>query len=77
MNGETFDRSAIVAGCRSRLHSGQTTICERYLSEGDAARLLRERCQLADEILCDLWRTLALPVSLALVAVGGYPCLRR
>ncbi len=72
MNGETFDRSAIVAGCRSRLHSGQTTICERYLGEGDAARLLRERCQLADEILCDLWRTLALPVSLALVAVGGY-----
>jgi [protein-PII] uridylyltransferase len=33
---------------------------------------LRERCQLVDEVLCDLWQALALPVSLALVAVGGY-----
>ncbi|HRF11851.1 MAG TPA: [protein-PII] uridylyltransferase [Candidatus Accumulibacter phosphatis] len=72
MNTDTFDRSALVAGCRSRLQAGQSMLRERHPGEGDAARLLRERCQLVDEVLCDLWQALALPVSLALVAVGGY-----
>jgi [protein-PII] uridylyltransferase len=45
---------------------------ERYLCEGDAPRLLHERCQLIDGVLCDLWQALELPSSLALVAVGGY-----
>jgi hypothetical protein len=27
---------------------------------------------LVDEVLCDLWQTLELPASLALLAVGGY-----
>jgi [protein-PII] uridylyltransferase len=31
-----------------------------------------ERCQLVDEVLCELWSDLALPASLALIAVGGY-----
>jgi len=44
---------------------------ERY-HDGGAARLLRERCQLVDDVLCDLWRELGLPAALSLVAVGGY-----
>ncbi len=31
-----------------------------------------ERCQLIDDVFRDLWQALALPASLALVAVGGY-----
>jgi [protein-PII] uridylyltransferase len=68
----TFDRQALIACCRARLQSGQRTVRERYLCEGDAPRLLHERCQLIDGILCDLWQALELPSSLALVAVGGY-----
>jgi len=33
---------------------------------------LGERCQLIDDVFRDLWQALALPASLALVAVGGY-----
>lgn len=72
MHAVVFDRAALVADCRSRLQAGQATIRERYLREGDAARLLRERCGLIDTVLGDLWRALRLPDSLALVAVGGY-----
>lgn len=67
----TFDRQALIACCRARLQSGQRTVRERYLCEGDAPRLLHERCQLIDGILCDLWQALELPSSLALVAVGA------
>jgi UTP:GlnB (protein PII) uridylyltransferase len=47
-------------------------IREQYLAERDAARLLHQRCRLIDEVLGELWRELAMPPSLALVAVGGY-----
>ncbi|WP_300340596.1 [protein-PII] uridylyltransferase [Accumulibacter sp.] len=72
MDAETVDLQTLVARYRSRLQLGQTTIRERYLADGDAPRLLRERCRLIDEVLCDLWQALHLPVSLALLAVGGY-----
>ncbi|MEF8751596.1 MAG: nucleotidyltransferase domain-containing protein, partial [Candidatus Accumulibacter necessarius] len=66
------DHQTLVVRCRSRLQSGQATIRDRFLDEGDAPRLLRERCHLVDEVLCDLWHGLELPRSLSLVAVGGY-----
>ena len=72
MNSDRFDPVALVAGCRSRLQAGQASLRQRYLAEDDVVRLLRDRCQLVDEVLCELWQALALPASLALVAVGGY-----
>jgi [protein-PII] uridylyltransferase len=58
---------------KTRLRDGQRLIRERFLAgNGDAVRLLHERCQLVDEVLCELWSELALPASLALIAVGGY-----
>jgi [protein-PII] uridylyltransferase len=68
----TVDPLALVAQYRSHLQQGQAAIRERYLASGDAPRLLHERCRLIDEVLCDLWRSLQLPASLALLAVGGY-----
>jgi [protein-PII] uridylyltransferase len=66
------DCQSLVASYRLRLKTGQATIRERYLGEGDAPRLLRERCRLIDAVLSDLWHELDLPAALALVAVGGY-----
>ena len=57
---------------KSQLQDGQKKIREDFLADGDAARLLRNRCRLIDEILCALWSELELPASLALIAVGGY-----
>jgi len=72
MDTAILDHQTLVVRCRSRLQSGQATIRDRFLDEGDAPRLLRERCHLVDEGLCDLWHGLELPRSLSLVAVGGY-----
>ena len=67
-----LNRESLIAGLRPRIKTGQGAIKERYLAEGDAARLLRDRCQLIDDVFCDLWQALELPSSLALLAVGGY-----
>ena len=72
VDAATVDPLALVAQYRSHLQQGQAAIRERYLASGDAPRLLHERCCLIDEVLCDLWRSLQLPASLALLAVGGY-----
>ncbi|MCP5249796.1 MAG: [protein-PII] uridylyltransferase [Candidatus Accumulibacter sp.] len=72
MDADPVDPQALLAGYRSRLQLGQAAIRDRYLANGDAARLLRERSRLIDEVLCDLWQALQLPASLALLAVGGY-----
>jgi len=62
----------LITRLKARLRDGQRTIRERFLAGGDAVRLLHERCQLVDEVLCELWSNLAMPASLALIAVGGY-----
>ncbi|MBL8406808.1 MAG: [protein-PII] uridylyltransferase [Candidatus Accumulibacter sp.] len=72
MKVETVARSALISRLKTRLRDGQRLIRERFLAGGDATRLLYERCQLVDEVLCELWSDLALPASLALIAVGGY-----
>ncbi|WP_313953970.1 [protein-PII] uridylyltransferase [Accumulibacter sp.] len=69
---DTVDPLALIAHYRSHLQLGQGEIRARYLAGGDAPRLLQERCRLIDKVLCDLWRALDLPASLALLAVGGY-----
>ncbi|MEF8715068.1 MAG: [protein-PII] uridylyltransferase [Accumulibacter sp.] len=72
MKAETVARSTLITRLKVRLRDGQRAIRERFLAGGDAVRLLHERCQLVDEVLCELWNDLALPTTLALIAVGGY-----
>ncbi|WP_291995557.1 [protein-PII] uridylyltransferase [Candidatus Accumulibacter sp. ACC003] len=72
MDAEVVDPQALVARCRAHLQVEQAAIREHYLADGNAPRLLRERCRLIDGVLCDLWQALRLPASLALLAVGGY-----
>ena len=72
MKSDAATRSTLLTRFKSRLQTGQKTIREHYLSDPDAMRLLHERSQLIDEVLCDLWHELGFPASLALVAVGGY-----
>jgi [protein-PII] uridylyltransferase len=64
--------NALIAHFKAHLQEGQRAIREHFAADGDAARLLVERCRLVDQVLCELWRELDLPASLALVAVGGY-----
>jgi [protein-PII] uridylyltransferase len=72
MNAQTAVRQQLIADLKARLQGEQRLISERFLGNADAAALLRDRCRLIDEVLCDAWEALALPASLGLVAVGGY-----
>jgi len=72
MNADAAVRSALLARFKVQLQEGQLAIRAHYLAQPDAPRLLHERCQLIDAILCELWHALAFPDALALVAVGGY-----
>ena len=65
-------RNTLLTRFKSRLYAEQGALRERYFADTDALRLLRDRSHLVDHILRDLWATLHLPDSLALVAVGGY-----
>jgi [protein-PII] uridylyltransferase len=56
----------------SELVRGQAALKAAYEAGGDAARLLRGRCQLVDDVLKALWLEARLPLGLSLVAVGGY-----
>ena len=62
----------LIAGFRTRLLDGQKAIRERYLSDGDARRMLRDRSQLIDLLLAELWAQQGMPGEAALAAVGGY-----
>jgi [protein-PII] uridylyltransferase len=72
MSADRHDDLAIVSTFKNRLHEGRRTSCEQFLAKGDALCLLHDRCHLIDQALCDLWRQLNLPPTLALLAVGGY-----
>ncbi|MGE5386053.1 MAG: nucleotidyltransferase domain-containing protein, partial [Betaproteobacteria bacterium] len=45
---------------------------QHYARDGDAKKLLRQRCEQVDCVLTRLWQGLDFPDDLALVAVGGY-----
>ena len=72
MNGQTPTRQKLVADLKARLLDGQKAIRESFAATADAEILLRDRCRLVDAVLRDTWEALAVPASLALVAVGGY-----
>ncbi len=72
MKVDSAARNALLTRYKSRVQSGQSAICQHYLADQNPPRLLHERSQLIDGVLCDLWQELRFPDSLVLVAVGGY-----
>ena len=72
MKFDPVARNALAARFKSRLQTDQLTLRENYFADQDPPHLLKERSQLIDGVMRDLWTELGLPSSLALVAVGGY-----
>jgi len=57
---------------RQTLLQGREALRQRYYSNGNGAALLRDHSRLLDDILRGAWRAMAMPDSIALLAVGGY-----
>jgi [protein-PII] uridylyltransferase len=67
-----FDLRALIAETRAYLREGQLQLDAAYARKGSAIALLRGRARLVDGVLRDIWRRMAMPAEVALVAVGGY-----
>ncbi|HYR05878.1 MAG TPA: [protein-PII] uridylyltransferase [Gallionella sp.] len=61
-----------IAALRESLRSDRVTLEQSFLKHGNAARLLAAHTRLIDRYLRRVWRQLAMPQHIALVAVGGY-----
>ena len=61
-----------IAALRESLRSDRTALEQSFLKHNDAARLLAAHARLIDRYLRRVWRELAMPQRIALVAVGGY-----
>ena len=57
---------------RESLRSDRTALEQGFLKHNNAARLLAAHTRLIDRYLRRVWRQLAMPDRIALVAVGGY-----
>lgn len=57
---------------RLRLAEERSRLKQQYQNSGNALALLRHHSQLIDQLLTELWQSLAIPADLALLAVGGY-----
>ncbi|MGE5027309.1 MAG: [protein-PII] uridylyltransferase [Betaproteobacteria bacterium] len=57
---------------RHLLQHGRDELRQAYLGSNAAATLLRNHSRLVDGLLQAVWQQMSLPVSIALVAVGGY-----
>src|SRR3989338_8995852 len=57
---------------RELLRSDRTALEQGFLKHNNAARLLAAHTRLIDRYLRRVWRQLAMPDRIALVAVGGY-----
>lgn len=57
---------------RVQLRDGRGAIKQAFLAGTPIRTLLSRHRQLVDEVLRELWQSIDLPVSAALVAVGGY-----
>jgi [protein-PII] uridylyltransferase len=66
------DLRELIANTRAQLQDGQQRLCEAYDKTGAATAFLRGRARLVDGVLRNVWRRLAMPSDVALVAVGGY-----
>ncbi|MFA7242921.1 MAG: [protein-PII] uridylyltransferase [Sulfuricellaceae bacterium] len=60
------------ADFRVTLQAGRDELRRNYLENGNTAALLHGHSWLVDKLLVSIWRQLALPRSIALIAVGGY-----
>lgn len=62
----------LISESKARLAAGMAALRASWQAQSDSAALLTGRARLVDTVLADLWRQLALPPELALIAVGGY-----
>ena len=61
-----------IAAIRDSLRAGRLAMQQEYLLNPNPARYLRAHAKLVDDHLVRMWKMLAMPSDLALVAVGGY-----
>ena len=61
-----------VSALRDSLRSDRSALEQSFLKHNNAARLLAAHTRLIDRYLRRVWRQLAMPGRIALVAVGGY-----
>jgi len=61
-----------ITAWRERLKTERAQLIQDYLARPHAPRLLRGLSKSADAVLAEVWAAHALPVHMALVAVGGY-----
>jgi [protein-PII] uridylyltransferase len=61
-----------IAAIRDSLRAARHALQQEYLAHPNPARYLRAHARLMDEHLRAIWKMLAMPPALALVAVGGY-----
>ncbi len=61
-----------IAAIRESLRAARHALQQAYLARPTPARYLRAHARLMDEHLRAIWKMLAMPPDLALVAVGGY-----
>ncbi len=66
------DPRGLVADIRAQLQEGRQRLRESYDRTDSATAYLRGRARLVDAVLRNVWRRLAMPTEVALVAVGGY-----
>ena len=59
-------------GLRTQLRNERAAIKESFLGGTPIRALLSRHLQLVDGVLAELWQSISLPDSAALVAVGGY-----
>jgi [protein-PII] uridylyltransferase len=61
-----------IAEIRDSLRAARLALQQEYPDNPDPSRYLRAHARLVDEHLTEMWKLLAMPATLTLVAVGGY-----
>ena len=67
-----LDLAALGERARATLRTGQDQLRAEYQRRNAAVALLRGRARAVDRVLREIWRAMAMPSELTLVAVGGY-----
>ncbi len=57
---------------KQELKDGRDRLQQQFLERGHPHAVLVHQRELTDQVLADIWNTLAMPDALALIAVGGY-----
>jgi [protein-PII] uridylyltransferase len=65
-------KQAVTSQIKSSLQAARLMLQQEYLQHGKAKKLLLAHSRVVDTHLCDVWKMLAMPENLALVAVGGF-----